>query len=59
MDYTKENIFYQEGCSARKTGIKRDDCPYSKSSETSRLWLSGWDCENERQQKLGGKRVLR
>jgi hypothetical protein len=57
-DYIQTNIYYQEGRVARKTNIKLTDCPHSVK-QIKELWQLGWDEEDKKQQKLGGKRVLR
>jgi hypothetical protein len=55
MEY-KDNIYFKEGRGARRIGIKLADCPYS-APQIKELWVSGWNYQDVKEQKLGGKRV--
>lgn len=46
-DNTKDNIFYKEGQSARKTGIQKKDCPHG-SPQIKERWELGWDEEDKK-----------
>ena len=55
MEY-KDNIYFKEGRAARRSGIKLGDCPHSVP-QIKELWVSGWNYQDVKEQKLGGKRV--
>lgn len=54
-DYT-ENIYFKDGAACRRQGVKYEDCPFNVP-EIKLLWQSGWKYQDEKEKKIGGKRV--
>lgn len=45
----ENHVFYEQGRTARRASISREEAPHGEDSEELKHWLKGWDFEDKAQ----------